>query len=57
LAALTILNRDGGRWVFTPLDGTRDEILAINDSFQERLPEGQFKSLRKAQATKQQSAK
>jgi CHAT domain-containing protein len=34
-----------------PLPGTRAEILAVRDSFEERFPNGQVKMLRKAQAT------
>jgi hypothetical protein len=45
-------NRDG-HWQFDPLPGIRAEIVAINDSFEERFPEAQRKSLRKDQATKQ----
>ncbi len=36
-----------------PLDGTRGEILAVRDSFEERFPEGRVKMLRKAQATEE----
>ncbi|HEY2828019.1 MAG TPA: tetratricopeptide repeat protein [Pirellulales bacterium] len=53
LAMRAPLSRDGGGWMFLPLDGTRAEIVAINDSFEQRFPDGQHQSLRKAQATKQ----
>ena len=53
LAMRAPLSRDGGGWQFLPLDGTRAEIVAINDSFEQRFPDGQHQSLRKAQATKQ----
>ena len=53
LALRAPLNREGGGWQFGPLDGTRAEIVAINDSFEQRFPDGQHQSLRKAQATKQ----
>ncbi|HZZ27629.1 MAG TPA: tetratricopeptide repeat protein [Pirellulales bacterium] len=42
-----------GHWRFDPLPGTRAEIVAINDSFEQRFPDAQHKSLRKDQATKQ----
>ncbi len=45
--------RGGAAWQFKPLDGTRAEIVAINDSFEQRFPDGKRKSLRKDKATKQ----
>ncbi|HEV3257270.1 MAG TPA: tetratricopeptide repeat protein [Gemmataceae bacterium] len=40
------------RAVFGPLQATREEIVAVRDSFEERYPEGKIRVLRKAQATK-----
>jgi len=50
---LASLNRGAVGWQFGPLEGTRVEISAINDSFGHRFPDSQRKSLAKDGASKQ----
>jgi len=44
-------DRGGEGRAWTRLDATRDEVVAIRDSFEERFPDGKVKLLRKAEAT------
>lgn len=46
-------NRSGNGWQFEPLQGTRDEALAINEAFQERFPNSRQKYLSRAEPTRQ----
>jgi CHAT domain-containing protein len=50
IAALAPRTRNGQLMHWQPLNNTRQEVVSIRDSFEERFPEGRCKLLRKDQA-------